>query len=506
MGARFSATSLILFRAAAWLALLAVSMLEPLEGQQTLRIHGAADDSASVVVAEILARDDYTLLERDTVLGPESRIRGDLVVVKATVRLAGSVDGSVAVLGGELFIRPGAVVNGDIAVVGGAAYPSRLATTGRTLTVPADVMVDVVPESGGYAIGLTGPPPPRRLRPTGVLGLALPRYDRVDGLTAAYGSRLLLGDDPDGSFLRGAVAYHTERGTFGGAAAVELRLGRTAWAVAEVARATLTNETWIRGSVANSLAAVSLGSDARNYHESDYATVRVERRPIQPLVQGESFLAPRLELRLSRDRSLSAGDPWKLLGDEWRENPAISDGTLASVIAGAGLAWHGITSSFTGDAAVEWAPASVGDFEFVQIVSEGLWTMRALWTHRIDLRARAAIPLGPDAAPGQRWSFVGGPGTLPTLDYGARRGDHLIFIRGDYSVPVAMVALPVVGVPTLRFSQATGSAWVTGAEKPRWDQNLGVGVAFRVLEAVVWVDPASEPLSPVVAIGLSLPL
>lgn len=283
-------------------------------------------------------------------------------------------------------------------------------------------------------------------------------------------------------------------------------MGPAVWAVAEVARATMTNEAWIRGDLANSLAAVTLGSDARDYHESDYAALRVERRPSQPLIQGESFLAPRLELRLSRDRSLKAGDPWKLVGDEWRENPPISDGTIGSLTAGAGFAWRGITSSFTGDAAVEWAPAAVSDFEFVQIVSDGLWSMRALWTHRIDLRVRAAIPLGAEAAPRQRWSFVGGAGTLPTLDYGARRGDHLVFVRGDYSIPLAMVRLPVVGEPLLRFSQVTGSAWTTGDERPRWDQNLGLGLAFSLVEAVAWVNPADESLAPVFALGVTLPL
>jgi hypothetical protein len=486
--------------------LFALGLATPPAHAQQVTFTGEARDSASRVIASILERGAYTRIDRDTTLAAGAAIPGDLVIVGATVRLSGRVDGSVAVLGGELFVRPGAVITGPIAVASGAVYPSRLATTGPVLEVAPRRSVSITREGDGYDLSLTGPPPPRRIRPTGAFGVAIPRYDRVSGLTLAWGTRVVLGGSPEGAFARGSISYATERGDFGGSAGIELPVGGAAWLVAEVSRGADTNDGWIRGDVANSAAALAVGSDARDYHESDIAALTLVRRQPQPLVQGESFLAPRLVLRVSRDRSLEAGDPWKLTGDDWRANPGISDGTLASVAAGAAYAWRGRTATFDGDAVVEWAPPSIGDYEFAQVVADGRWGMLALWTHRIDLRARVMMPLGSAVAPLQRWSFVGGPGTLATLDYGTRRGDHLVFLRSDYSIPLPRVRLPLVGEPILRASHAVGSAWVTGGGSPRWDQNLGGGVVLSLVDAMIWVDPAADPLKPVLALGVTLPL
>lgn len=505
MAARFFRISWTSYRAIALVAL-ASAVHAGAARAQDVRIHGAARDSASTIAREILDRGGYTLVDRDTTLGPASRVEGDLVIVRATVRLAGHVAGSMAVLGGEVFIRPGAVVEGPIAVVGGAVYPSTLATTGATYTTPADVAVSLSREGGTHSVGLTGPPPPRRIRPTGMFGIAAPLYDRVNGLTVGVGTRLLLGGSDRGTFARVAVSYSTHRQALGGSAGLEVPLGRTTWLIAHAARRAATNEEWIRGPLANSLAAVTLGSDAWDHYETDEASLTLARRQAQPLVQGESFLAPRITVRVSDDRSLITGDPWKISGDAWRANPAIAEGTLASVIAGAAFAWRGTTTTFDGDAAVELASPEFGDFGFVHLVAEGRWGMRALWNHRVDLRARTALPLGADAAPPQRWSFVGGPGTLPTLSFGELRGDHVVFLRADYSVPLRAVRVPLLGEPILRASQVTGSAWATGEPAPRWDQNLGAGVAFPLFEAMIWVDPAGPSPTPVLALGLTLPL
>lgn len=504
MAARCFRTSWTSFSAVALVAL-ALAAHATAAGAQEVRIDGAAGDSASAIARAILDRGDYTLIDRDTTLDAASRIDGDLVVVRATVRLAGRVTGSMALLGGEVFIRPGARVEGPIAVVGGALYPSALATTGEVFSTPADVAVDVGREGETHTVGLTGPPAPRRLRPTGAFGIAKPEYDRVNGLTAGVGTRVLLGSSDRGAFARAAITYSTERESFGGALGVEIPAGGTAWIVAEVARRTVTNEEWIRGPLANSIAAVTIGSDARDYHESDQASLTFIRRQAEPLVQGERFLAPRLTLRVSDDRSLAAGDPWKISGDAWRPNPPISDGRIASVTAGTAFAWRGTTATFDGDASVEFASPELGDFGFIHLIAEGRWGMRALWNHRVDLRARTSLPLGADPAPLQRWSFVGGPGTLPTLSLGERRGDHVVFVRGDYSVPLRAVRVPLLGEPILRASQVTGSAWATGEPVPRWDQNLGAGIAFPLVEAMVWVDPGAASPTPVLGLAVTLP-
>lgn len=487
--------------------MLALLIGAPVDGvAQDVRLVGEARDSASRVIDRVLSRGDYLLLERDTLLAADARIDGDVVIARATVRLEGEIRGAVAVLGGELFIRPGAVVAGPIGVAGGAAYTSGLADVGPISVVDLRTSVTVANDTAGYSVALVPPPPPRRIQPTGAFGLALPTYDRVDGLTVGWGTRFLIMPARSAAFVRAGVTYATERARVGGSAGLEVPLGGGAWLVADAERATATNEGWIRGAFANSLAAVAVASDARNYHESDVATLGMHVRPVQPIIQGETFIGPRLLVRASRDRSLAAGEPWTVSGGSWRDNPAIDDGEIISVVGGITLNWRGVTSAFDGDVAGEWSPAGAGDHEVTQVVAEGRWLMSALWKHRIEVYTRAAAALGGEPLPRQRWSFVGGPGTLPTLEPGDRRGDNLLFVRSTYAAPVPHLRLPLVGEAEVHVTHAAGTAWVSGTELPRWDQNLGAGITLRPVNATVWIDPAASALDPVLSLALSIRL
>lgn len=488
-------------------ALLAITLWAGSAGAQTVRLEGAATDSASRVIQNVLARGDYLLLDRDTVLGADWALDRDLVVTRAAVRLEGRIDGAVVVLDGDFFVRPGAVITGPIAVAGGGAYPSGLAEMGPILETAPRVAVVVEPVEAGYAVRLVQPPPPARIRPTGgPFGVAIPTYDRVDGLTIGWGSRLMLIRAEDAPFLHAGVTFATERGRIGGSAGVEFPLGDGWAAAAGARRETLTNEGWIRGDLANSLAALTVGSDPRDYHESDQVHAGLYRRPTQPLIQGESFFGPRLVVTASRDRSLDAGDPWSLFGGDWRENPPIDDGTIVSVLGGLAFAWRGATSTLDGDAAVEWAPGGIGDHELAQFVGEGDWTMRALWGHHIAVYGRGMFGLSGDPLPRQRWSFVGGTGTLPTLETAQHRGDNLVFVRSDYTVPVPPLRIRYLGEPSLRVSHVVGSAWVSGQPMPGWDQNLGAGVGLALASAMLWIDPSDDSLDPTLAFSLSLGL
>lgn len=488
-------------------ALLAISVWASPSHAQTVRLEGEATDSASRVIEKVLARGDYLLLDRDTVLGVDWSNDGDVVVARATVRLEGRIDGAVVVLDGEFFVRPGAVITGPIAIAGGGAYRSGLAEMGPILEVSPRVGVVVEPEEVGYAVRLVQPPPPARFRPTGgPFGVAIPTYDRVDGLTIGWGGRFMLTRSENAPFVHAGVTFATERARIGGAAGLEVPMGNGWAAAGGVRRETLTNERWIRGDLANTLASLAAGSDLRDYHESDQLHVGVYRRPPQPLIQGERFLGPRLVVTASRDRSLVAGDPWSLFGGDWRENPSIDDGTIVSVLGGIAFAWRGATSRLDGDAAVEWAPGGVGNHDLAQLTGEGSWTMHALWGHRIDVYGRGMFALSGDPLPRQRWSFVGGTGTMPTFETARFRGDNLVFVRSGYAVPVPALRIRYLGEPTLRVSHVVGSAWISGDPMPRWDQNLGAGVALSIASATLWIDPAADSIDPTLTISVSLGL
>ncbi len=472
---------------------------------QTVEIEGGEGDAAVALAHAILTENTYTLLARDTVLPAASRL-GDVVVVGARVAVEGRIDGRVAVLGGDFFIRPGAFVTGPIAVIGGGAYPSGLAEIGEILELHPRYSVAREQTADGVVVTITAPEGPGILRIPMPFGVALPTYDRVDGLSLRWRGALASPGDTSAISLHGTAGYAFERRRPQGALELRVRPTYRTLIALRASRATRTMDAWIRGDLENSLAALAGRSDARNYFESDELALAFSRTPPPALVQGEGFVIPSFLIRASQDRSLPAGEPWSLLDRDraWRPNPAIDDGTLASVSARLDGGWRGVAARFSAGAVAEWAPG-VGDFEFAQLRASGQWWMLALRDHQLEIQGYGQIPLGGGVTPRQRWSFVGGPGTLPVLPMGSIRGDHVVYLRSTYQIPLRAIQLPVVGAPILRLSHAAGTAWVTGESRPPLEQNLAAGLRLLAFDVMVNVDPTRDSLDPTVSFSVQLP-
>lgn len=496
------------------LTVLGVFALAPGLGAQQREITVAGDDRSRAVqlARALVARGGYVVVDRDTTLPPGFRAPAGLVVVDAEVRLEGMVDGGVAVLGGHLYLRPRSRVGGPIAVVDGGVYPSELAEYDEIFESRISTDVDVVPVTGGpppgadlLAVSINPPPYPARIT---LVPRPFPSYDRVNGATLSAGLRLRLTRAYDNPPTVDAwVSYRTGREDFGGGVVADVPLGAHLHLVGELSRASRTNDAWIRGDLFNSLSALVVGADYRDYYESDLARILVERLPGQPLLAGQSRIGPRLGLLVSRDRSLATlEDPWALTGrDELRRpNPQIDEGTIVSAVAGAAVRSAGRTSFFTGDLAVERGLEGVGDFGFTHVVGDGRWETTAFSTHELWVYFRGMGSLGDDAAPRQRRGILGGSGTLPTLGIGELRGDRLFFVSSSYSAPVPHVEVPFLGPPYLELTYATGTAWATGTPMPRWVQNVGIGLRSGVIRGRVVIDPA-EPGDPVFAVELVIP-
>jgi hypothetical protein len=490
----------------AWLLLLGLLLPSTL-GAQAFRVEGLADDPAARVLAGILQRGNYLLLERDTLLGPDVAVARDVVVLQSRVTLEGRIEGSVAVVEGDFFVRPRAVVAGPIAVFGfGGAYVSGLAERGEIVYLDPRNSVATARDGESLVLTITEPPGPGVLRLPGVFGARLPTYDRVNALTVGWGAAAGFGGRDTATILLGGTArYRTGRGRLDGSLQADWRPGARTLVTALATRTTRTSESWIRGDLANTLAAIAVGSDVRDYYDTDEIALTLARTPPAPIIAGERFFAPLVTLRSSRDRSVSAGSPWSIFGGDWRPNPQIDDGVLTSVVLGASAGWRGDFSTFAGGTAIEWAPRDIGDFEFAQLSARGSFTTPVLWGHRLAVWGYALHPLGADGAPRQRWSFVGGPGTLPTLEAGAIRGDRLGFVSSAYLAPIPRLQLPLVGQPSIRLEHAAGVAWPTGMERPATVQNLGVGVQLFLVNVMVYADPAERPRRYVLTFGAQLP-
>jgi hypothetical protein len=519
------------FRPLALLALLAGSLLLPrTAAAQEITISGTDRSRAAQIAREVVARGQYLRVGRDTVLPADFHATGDLVIVgPADVKLEGRVDGSVAVLGGQLYLRPGSRVSGPIGVLGGGIYPSARAeydeiaesSTATSVTVHADtaaVRADTTDDEnvrGGadatVTAGDTGPvsvdvdAPSRRLtirpRPS-----PLPSYQRVDGVSASLDVALLLRGREDGPTAEvwGTVRQYNRPG---GGARIRLPFWKREGVVtAEASRATRTNDAWAIGDLANSLAAAVVGSDYRDYYEADRASLTIGRGYWQPIISPESWLGPYATVQVEKASSLSRRATWSLFGGEGleRANPAIDAGTVVSAIVGFGYKKRWTASRFDGDARAERGIGAAGDFGFTQLTADGLYEATTPRLHVVSMRFHGVLPVGGDGAPRQRWNLLGGAPTLPTVGVGHYRGDHLAYVASSYGVPLRLM-LPVVGQPTLEAWHATGAAWATGDRMPRWTQNIGAGVSFPMLHARVVIDPAADPIEPKLQVWVTVP-
>jgi hypothetical protein len=463
---------------------------------QRVELRSEVDAPSVDALRGILDAGRYQLIDRDTVIPAAARLPGDLVVVGATVRLDGTVDGSVAVLNGTLFLRPGSRVSGRIISVGSIILRSSRATMGDTISVPLDVEVSLTRAGENFTLTLDPPPPPARVKAAGLFGLAPPTYDRVNGLSVRAGADIRLAADTLAPSLRLSGVLRTARWSPGGTASLLVPLGAARLTLA-AGRETMTSDRWVRGDFENSVAALFVRSDARDYYDADFASLTLARRPAPPLIAGEAFVTPRVEVRVERDRSLRAHHVFTFFGDSaWRANPPVAEGKIASVVPGLGMGWRGQTANARLDARFElgrfmhdsWSDGT----GFAQLVADGEWGMVALWGHTLGVRAHLLQPVGSAVVPPQRWSSLGRPVTLPTLGYDALRGDHLVFVESAYDIPIPRLALPLLGVPTLGLRDAVGSAWVSHEESPRWTQNVGAGVRFSFLYLYLYLDPSGS--------------
>lgn len=477
---------------------------------QRVHLKSRVEHPSVEALRSVLEAESYRLIDRDTVIPAAARLPGDLVVVGATARLDGMVEGSVVVVGGTLYLRPGSRVGGRVVSVGGIVLRSTRATAGDTLSVPVEVEVSLARSDGDYTLRLDPPPPAPRLRPAGLFGLAPPVYERVNGLSVRGGAGLRLGADSLAPVLKLIGAVRTARWSPGGTVTLAAPLGRRAELILAAGRETRSSDHWIRGTLENSAAAFLVRSDGRDYYDSDFALLALASRAVPPLIPGETFIAPALELRVERDRSLRTRDVFTLFDDEpWRLNPPITEGRIASIVPSAEVGWRGANAAAGVTAGVEIGRllpygSGVDETNFAQLVADGRWSMVSLWHHTIAVRAHLLQPLGSGEIPPQRWSSVGGSGTLPTLDYDAMRGDHLIFIESGYAIPLPRLSLPVVGAARLGLRHAVGSAWRSHEPSPRWTQNLGAGLEFSALYLYLYIDPSGDS-SAVLNYGVSLP-
>ena len=428
------------------------------------------------------------LLPRDTAFGTS------VIVLGGDARVASRVRGDVVVIGGDLYLRPGARVEGRAIAFGGAVYGSALAVVGGETFSYRDHTFVPTERGGEIALAyrdLESDPVPLVSFPA--FGLQLPEYTRVDGLALGWGPTITLAEG--GTIIVPAVTYRTHLGAIDPSVTADVRLGRRNRLSVDARRGTFSNDRWIRSNLVNSFTTLLAGVDTRNYFRADRAEARVERTWETATAVISPFVGVRGEHAWSTGPdSFTTTSPFTIMRRDDRErilrpNPPVVRGDIASALAGAAIDWEspqGVAAS--GALQVEQAFATPGDASsFTQVSAHLELGFPTFGTQNFDLLAHAVGTAGD--APPQRWAYLGGNGTLLTLDLLELGGDQLAYVESRYNIPIDRIRIPIAGSPLLTLRHAIGSAGV--GRLPTFVQNVGVRLTVAVIRLDYTIDPAS---------------
>ena len=481
-------------------AVLALLTATPAAAQEVV-LRGASDVALDRRLTRLLRADPLVITANTRILAGDTIARPVLVLGEVTVIVEGVLLDDLVLVEAGTFIRPGAVIHGDVVNMNGGLYRSELATIrGVIIDLPA-AAYEVVEEDGVLVIVASDAPSPLQL--DGLMGVQIPTYDRVNGLTAVAGATWhfpMLGEVQP--YVHGEVGWRTELGEPVYGAELGFRAGAYTLA-GGYTRESDTNEHWIRGDLMNSLNYLLSGKDYRDYHDVERAWAGLSREFGD--LEKSLFAVVGARLQVEDATSLPGGQPWHILGDSARPNLPIDDGRITSALADVAVEWEGLESVAEATLTVEQAlDALDGAFTFSRVTLDADWAVHAFANHTVEMEVHAQVPLDGGTLPRQRWSFVGGSGTLQTLDFAEFYGDRVVFVESAYVIPVSRrLAVPFLGAPDFELVHAAGMAW-TEDEKRDLRQEIGARLQFFSLYVRYMFEP-SDPSNADLDIGLGWP-
>lgn len=446
-----------------------------------------------VILQEVLAR-PFSLVVPDSVvhLPRDSTIDRTVLILGGDATVASIVHGDVIVIDGDLFLHPGAAIDGRAVAVGGGVYPSSLATVGLGMESFRDETYDITRSTDGrfdLDWRALSPSPDETLTFPIVFGLRLPTYSRVDGVGLPWGPRIML--DTGRIVIDLLMTYRSDLGAIDPSLTARLGLGRLTSLEVRAARGTFTNDAWIQSDIANFISALIAGRDYRNYWRADRGEALLQRR----WERAATMLALEIGGRTERAWSVSAGGPWSVFGRDdvedgmRRPNPPVLHGRITSALAGGRFDWERQEVVLSTRLLTETSLDTPGDSRFTQATLEALVGFPAFRNHSFSFEAHAVHTFG-DTAPPQRFAYLGGSGTLPTFDLLEFGGDRLLFFESRYSIPVERIQIPIVGSPVIMFRHMIGMAGVDSL--PAFEQNVGVRLRVGPIKVDWTIDPVSR--------------
>jgi hypothetical protein len=468
-------------------------------GAQQVVVRGAGRSAVGGMVSAAIAG-PHALLRSDlgTVHLPRDSVFGtSVIVLGADATVASQVHGDVIVIGGDLYLHPGADIDGNAVAIGGGYYDSTVGRVrGSRLSFHRETFL--VSDSAGLIVLDYRRLEAERVVPLlslpGLFGFRIPTYDRVNGLSVPVGPAVTVAG---GRLVAEPTAtYRSDLGEVDPALDVAATLGQRVRIELSGRRTTLTNDAWIWSDLRNTISAFVGGRDARNYYRAD----RVDLSVTRPAQGGRVSFAPLLGVALEKGWSVgpeigatsapfSFFDRRDRVNGMLRPNPPVHDGRIGSGYGGGRLVYseQDVDAELTLQAELPFR--TVGERDFVQTTLDGRIEFPTFGDQSFRFDIHSVVTAG-DSTPRQRFVYLGGSGTLPTFDLLEFEGDQLFFAESRYTVPIKAISLPLVGSPSVTLRHLIGSAGVDAL--PRFEQNLGVRVELFPARLDFFIDPRTR--------------
>jgi hypothetical protein len=449
-------------------------------------------------ILERVGNTRFLVLTMDTVIPATDTLRGPVLIAATTIKLENVIVGDVVIIDANVFMRPHSRITGDVVNIAGGLFRAETAIVDGVLREYKQAPYRAEIRDDG--IHVVGTEIESNLDLDGFGGFHAPTYDRVSGLSVAWGARYLLPriglSEP---WIGASLGYQTSREKFYGSVHAGVERGNVQFR-AVLERLMFTNDAWLRG-WSNSISYLAGGHDLRDYYEAD-------RLYFGPRITGTlagGGLDLSLNAQIEEAYSVASQDAWHAWGDSVRPNPFIDDGRTSSLVLRSRLEWERARFVAEINLNLEAAGHAIGgDHEFARFDFGGLWAMQAIADHTFVIRWRARGPLATDSLPRQRWNSLGGRATLWTLDDASLRGDRLAFIHSSYVLPLPrFLTMPILGRPAIEAVHRIGNAW-TFAENGDLVQNVGLGFRFRIAYITAVIDPENDD-DTLILVGLSIP-
>jgi hypothetical protein len=354
----------------------------------------------------------------------------------------------------------------------------------------------------GAGGGRAGSQTPDSLRPTvgltGLQGIAMPTYERVSGVGFSVGVDVAV---PQLRFkATPLVTYRSQLGAVDPSVEGSVDFPRGITLDYSAARAVFTNDAWIRNDLINGFEFLAFGQDTRNYARGTRGELRLSHEWNGPGWRVKPELGGRFEhLESVRAEPVVNSAPFTFIDysdslGRFRPNPAVQGGGIQSALAGVRLDWDSAAIETRLRVHVEVAHQSstavgirVTDPFFGQITLDGDVNFPTFGRQALHVYAHVVATTGGDT-PLQRWAYLGGPGTLPTIDLLSLGGDQLVYIDAHYAIPIRRWTIRGLGAPSFELREALGGA--AFQEFPKLEQLSGVRLALGYLYTEWLVDPA----------------